>query len=194
MLFVLTASLLTGCTTQETETKGRFVAYIPTTVGDKWVMVDQDGPVALEHSHEVTAVEAKDGELFVTVFMKMTGPGKVVKKKVSLTGEYLLQEGETRYDPPIRVLPPTITEGDRWQWEKPGVAKWTYTAGKEEQVEVPAGKFKARRIVGEGQSEGKPITCTQWLAAGHPTIKTVIRFDDGSEIVEVLKSFTPGKK
>ena len=47
---------------------------------------------------------------------------------------------------------------------------------------------------GEGESEGKPVRSTKWVVTGYPTIKSVIRFDDGGEVVEVLKSFTRGTK
>ena len=166
VLFVLAVSVLTGCSAPRTEAGGRSVVYTPTTVGDKWVMVEEGGPAALEETHEVTAVESKDGAIFVTETVKRRRAETVVLRRVSDTGEYLLQEGKTLYDPPIRVLPAPIKEGNRWHWEKPGIVKWTYTAGKEEEVEVPAGKFKALRIEGEGQSEGKPVKCTQWLAPG----------------------------
>jgi hypothetical protein len=107
-------------------------------------------------------------------------------------GEFLLEEGDKRYDPPVRLLPSPIKEKDTWKWEKRFV-KWTWTAGPEEEVEVPAGKFKALRIDGVGEADGTPAKCTQWLVPRHPTIKTVLWLGN-DKIVEVLKSFTPGKK
>jgi len=142
----------------------------------------------------------KDGAIFVTAlreqFRREKSLGRMVSKtKVSDDGKYLLQEGEQRYDPPIRMnAPVSIKEGDSWELDKPGL-KLKFRAGKEEEVEVPAGKFKARRIDGKGESDGKPTTCTLWQIPGrHPTIKSAYQFEDGGEVVEVLKSFTPGKK
>jgi hypothetical protein len=138
--------MLTGCSERKPKASDRPAAYIPTTVGDKWVTAD------------------------------------------------------------IAVgVPPYERVGDSWEWEKPGVAKWKYKAVKEEEVEVPAGKFKALRIEGEGTIQERaikavrPAKLTEWISPGYPTIKSITKVGDGSEICDgetttVLKSFTPGKK
>lgn len=190
----------TGCPVLRTESSKAPVAYSPPVVGDKWVIESDYGDLLFEDIHEVTAVENKSGAHFVSILVKpkqTEDPGKLVFTKTCATGTYLLQEGKVHYDPPVHLLPAPIAaikEGDRWQFEKPGVIKWSFTAGKEEEIEVPAGKFKARRIQGEGESEGIQVKCIQWIAPGYPTIKRLSNFGDETLIVEVLKSFTPCKR
>jgi len=170
--------------------------YTATTVGDKWVIASDYGRGLRDDLiYEVTAVERRDGAVVVTTERRpVKGAGRfIIKSRLAESGEFLLEEGEVRYDPPVRVLPLPIKEKDTWKYEKPGIVKWTYTAGPEEDVEVPAGKFRSRRIDGEGESEGKPVKCTEWIVPGHPTVKSVIWLGD-DKIVQVLKSFTPGKK
>jgi hypothetical protein len=116
----------------------------------------------------------------------------ISKGRITEAGEFLLQEGEHHYDPPVYLGPRQIKDNDFWKVEKLST-KLTFTAGPEEEVEVPAGKFKARRINGVGESDGMPVKCTRWVLPDYPTIKTVLWLGD-DEIVEVLKSFTPGKK
>ena len=65
----------------------------------------------------------------------------------------------------------------------------TKVAAVDEEVEVPAGKFKAIRV--ERSTDQKHFE-TVWYAAGTGVVKWV-RGTGESEIVVVLKSFTQGK-
>jgi hypothetical protein len=60
-------------------------------------------------------------------------------------------------------------------------------------VEVPAGKFKAIRVVTESQALARPFRRTDWHAPGVGVVKRVV-LDGKIESVEVLKSMTPGGK
>lgn len=177
--------------------------YVPTTVGDKRVYEsDYGGGLKVEETSEVTAVERKDGAVLVTVKTSGSGKaagtgGRVSQSRMSGQGLFLLSEAGHVYDPPVRLLPLPLKEGDAWEWEKPFV-KWKFTAGKEEEVEVPAGKYTARRVDGVGavretpmQAKPTPTRCTLWYAPDLGVVKSVIKLGD-DEIVEVLKSFSPG--
>jgi hypothetical protein len=176
-------------------------------VGDKWLISDVSvGVPADERASEVTKAERKDGELFVTVTV-FTRRGEIARRdqiRLSDSGEFLIDDRDGHYDPPIRRLPMPLKVGDSWEWEKPGLQKWKFRAVTEEDVEVPAGTFKALRIEGEGTLHepkigDRPAKWTEWISPGYPTVKSVIRVGDGSAIcdgerTEVLKSFTPAKK
>jgi hypothetical protein len=200
--------MFTGCSERKPRASDGATAYVPTTVGDKWVTADiAVGVPPYERTSEVTEVEAKEGALFVTITISVKGH-QVARRdvvKVSDAGMFLVESGTAHYDPPIRRLPLPLKVGDTWEWEKPGVAKWKYKAIKEEEVEVPAGKFKALRVEGEGTIQEpaikavRPAKVTEWVSPGYPTIKTITKVGDGSETCDgetttVLKSFTPSKK
>jgi hypothetical protein len=189
----LACGVVIGCKPPKSLGGDPLVARVP-SVGDKWITLSTVDDIAVgEETSEVTAVE--HGALVVTT-KKKTKRGRELppaKTKLSDAGIFLIEESGHRYDPPICVQPKAIKEKDTWKWEKPGIVKWSFTAGPEEEVEVPAGKFKALRIDGEGESEGKLVKCNHWVLPGYPTIKTVLWIGK-DKTVEILKSFTPGKK
>ena len=73
-------------------------------------------------------------------------------------------------------------------------SKFKYTTGKEEEVEVPAGKFKAIRVEMENVINGAVFRTTYWHAPGAGMVKIVSHDHKRGDRVQVLKSFTPGKK
>src|SRR3954469_16729425 len=75
---------------------GEPVAYMPTTVGDKWVTVYRRGKTQVEETHEVTAVERKSGGVYITAVRNRM----VSKYKASRSGLFLLENGGRAYDPP----------------------------------------------------------------------------------------------
>lgn len=86
---------------------------------------------------------------------------------------------------------------EAWKWDvgPPGrVVTCKLTTGGEE-VEVPAGKFKAVRVEAEaGFPAPFAVTrTTYWHAPGVGVVKTVEQIKGGDR-VEVLKAFTPGPK
>jgi hypothetical protein len=152
------------------------------------------------------SIERKDGAIFVTITTTIktsrsgkssgSGSSRVSKSKMSEEGLFLMSEGEEAYDPPMRIIPLPVKEGETWESDKPFV-KWKVTAGMEE-VAVPAGMFKAIRLEGEGETEKSdksdkrtPIRYTHWYAPDIGRVKSITKLGD-DEIVEVLKSFVPG--
>jgi hypothetical protein len=201
--------IFTGCSERTPSSKNEHAAHVPTTLGDKWVVADISiEGLPIERNLEVTGVERKDDALVVTITRVTRQDARTERRdviKVSEAGEFLIDEGKTHYDEPIRLMMFPLKEGDTWEWEKPGLQKWRFKVLQEEEVEVPAGKFKALRIEGEGTIQEPNIKAvrsgkwTEWIAPGYPTIKSIIRIGDGSEIcdgeqIEVLKSFTPANK
>src|SRR5262249_18740166 len=101
--------------------------------------------------------------------------------------------------PPGCLLRLPATPGDTWDEELPvrtkdGPLKMKYTTGKEEDVEVPAGKFRAVRVEAVSQVASSPTQITYWFAAGVGSVKIVYKDTGpkGGERVTVRKSFEPG--
>ena len=143
----------------------------------------------------IAKVEAK-GEVFrVTV---ERGPNEKWKfvYEVSAKGVALVVgNGEELASPrPILKLP--AKEGDKWTAKENNVT-YSYTVGKEEEIEVPAGKFKAIPITSEiviSGPGGKKGTLkeTTWFAPGTGEVKRVVKSPGGNESETVLKSITLG--
>lgn len=155
--------------------------YFPVQVGAKQVMI---GPGRTE-TMTVTKVEEKDGKYTVTVetsFAELPGRKNSYVYKVSKDGLFRkIKGGKTG-----TLLKLPYKEGTTWTSGdvKPG-DKLTYTVGKQEEVEVPAGKYKAIRVeVVLEESGGETKKDTHWYAAGIGLIK---------QGANELKEFTPGK-
>jgi hypothetical protein len=107
---------------------------------------------------------------------------------------YRIAVGGRTYDPPVCLLKLPAKPGDTWTTELSGKGqprKTIYTYRGEEEVEVPAGKFKALKIESEMET-GKSVRATFWYVAGIGMVKSSTKFGD-TERVYALKSFTAGK-
>lgn len=188
-LALLAASAVVAAPVPKGEKKEEL--YFPVVEGAKRVMQRKDGKGS-DTTETVTKVEVKDGVYKVTAERKGVGPGGMgsatVVREVSGKGVYVVDADKEGY--PLIKLP--AKEGDKWE-VKQGGRTWTYMAGKEEEVEVPAGKFKALRVESEADASRKPaLKDTHWYTPGVGYVKSVISIN-GRETTFELKSFTPGK-
>jgi hypothetical protein len=172
--------------------------YFPTTEGTTRVMrtASEDG-TSTEATQTVTKVEEKDGVYTVTTTREVGGQRREFRNEVSAKGVFSLPLPGEKGEPRAALKLPA-KEGDTWTTEQPaagGRAGWTtkHTVGKEEEVEVPAGKFKAIVVTTEYEVNGVAYKGTAWYAAGVGVVKSV-SVSDRTERVQELKEFTPGKK
>jgi hypothetical protein len=155
--------------------------YFPALVGMRWVYDQEGRDLVLE----VTGVKTEVGKTVVT--MSHSSKGDRVNTYL-ITADGVFDRGTARFvfDPPLRKLKLPLTAGDTWDHEEPlleGLRSHAgkVTVGKEESVEVPAGKYAAIPVVLEVTE-----TYTSWYAQGVGLIK--LKYPTGSR---VLKSFTP---
>jgi hypothetical protein len=170
--------------------------YFPTVEGTKRVMQQKEGNETVEITETVTKVVEKDGTYTVTVDLEIGGGVLDLEYEVSAKGVFSAPNPKLKLAGwPLLQLP--AKKGDTWATERksPGdtTTKLTYTVGKEEEVTVPAGKYKAIAVTCETmvnrQAESR---ITSWYAAGVGVVKTVFEIH-GKEWVHELKEFTPGK-
>jgi hypothetical protein len=118
---------------------------------------------------------------------------------VSDKGLTRIGSGDRDLPVPVPMLKLPAKAGDSWSYE-PAVPEGaekrtiTYTVGKEEEIEVPAGKFKALRVeMTQSAAPGEFIPrMTYWYASGIGLVKSVSA-QGAKDRTVVLKSFTPGK-
>jgi hypothetical protein len=175
--------------------------YYPTRVGDRWVTETKYADSTAEVTEIITAVEKKDDGLVVSIAREADGRASpnVSHVKVSDKGIFRMSQLGTAYDAPYCVLQLPLKPGATWAAEvkRNGAvsSEFKYTAVQEEDIEVPAGKFRAFRIDLEIVRPGRPVDpvrASLWYA---PRVG-VVRHDYGDKetgYVKVLKSFTPGK-
>lgn len=167
--------------------------YFPTVEGTKRVMeVTTTGSQTGERTETVSKVEEKDGKYTVSIVLgEVSNQSKPVVYEVS-------DKGVSQTPPDGGDLVPVLKlgkAGESWATEQPargGGQKTTYTTGKEEEVEVPAGKYKAIPVTIDAPFGDRTYRTVVWYAPGVGVVKSTVEIS-GITRTEVLKSFTSGK-
>jgi hypothetical protein len=176
--------------------------YYPTTVGDRWVTETrtptEDGESTQTLAEVVTAVDKTDGARVVSIAQEVDGATTAGLSRMKVTDDGLFRAASygTVYDAPYCVLKLPLKAGATWTSEAKmeGTTRSTfkYRVGADEDVEVPAGKFKAVRIEVEIDTQGRPGRSTIWYAPRVGVVKQ-IHESGARKYTKVLKSFTPAK-
>ena len=174
-------------------------SYHPTTLGHRWEW--ERGTII-----EITTVEQKDGAHIVTL-TEIQPSRRRTKETVSIskTGIYTVAVSGIAVKP-VCVLKFPVKADDTWEWEieptvetKPGDnvrrTKGTRKVGKEDEVEVPAGKFKAVPVEVIVLAEnGKPLPEPERYVYWYARDLGVIKLTKNGSVIHALKSFEPAKK
>jgi hypothetical protein len=158
----------------------------------------------VEGKVKVTGKE-KIGEVEAFVLTTEMGDSKSEREFIvsDATGIRMLRQASgdrvTDYAPPFVRLKLPAAKGDTWEWkgdvgkEKASV---TFTNDGEEEITVPAGKYKAWKISAVMEIGGVKHTGSNWFAPGVGLVRQESRFESGGkkhESVIELKSFEPGE-
>lgn len=178
------------------------VSLLAATVGDTLVFqetrpTDDGGTTRLITTTVVEATRVGEALMVAVREEKEGAVPEVTIYQQTDAGLFLMTRDRQALSAPCCVARLPLRAGDTWEVNNPAVfpVAIKYTTGTEEEVEVPAGKFKAVRV--ESRSvlqDGKLTRATAWVAPGLGTVKTRVRLYNGTEITLSLKSFTPAKK
>jgi hypothetical protein len=173
--------------------------YFGTRVGDTWVYEIRTPAAKVDMIEAVSAADEKDGVVVVAVTRTYQGETAVSQQlAVSEQGLQLLAVGGSNLSHAQWVVKVPVKAGDTWTVDldaPPGrqPLKLTYTVRGEEEVEVPAGKFKAVRVDTTLNDPVVPMPISRWYAPGIGLVKSVSKIGKDDR-VQILKSFTTGKK
>ena len=175
--------------------------YLASKIGDKWVMAMDDGDQRWENVVEVTEVRQQD-DILVVKLRDPSDTGGPCRFEVSNRGVYKVTEGVDGGRFCYVRLP--FNKGDTWETTAKNRLGDTvimrYTSAGEEEIEVPAGKFRCLRVEEECVVRGVTWTASHWMAPRVGTVKSVLVGKDGEGKLAdyvcfcVLKSFTAGSK
>jgi uncharacterized protein DUF3108 len=185
-------------------------SYLPLGKGHKWTYkTDYDEDTLIVH--EVTASE-KVGETACLVVEHRSENAKESRIRTLRTEWLALSDDgvkihkivrgrtEMAVEKPFFKLKSDLKKDDEWEGEakaSENSAKHTYRVDQEEQVEVPAGKFKAIKVAFKIESGARHAAeGFEWYAKGVGMVKAEITIKVGGEgtmIVYELKEFKPGK-
>jgi hypothetical protein len=153
--------------------------YFPLRVGDSWTYRNtEEGGYTLK----VLSEEPHEGTVrFVVELLS----GVKVNKTYSKANGWVLFHGETypdhtgleaTYDPPKQVLPNPLVAGQKWEWAGKDPTQVEHRESNRvvgvETVTVPAGKFRAMKVVSEISGASVPLIRTSWYAEGVGLVKT----------------------
>jgi hypothetical protein len=171
--------------------------YFPIIKGTRRVYEVKAGGNTSEFIDVVTRVDEKDGRYKVSVGREVGGKVMpLLTAEVSTDGLSWLSAGNRDYNSPSRQLKLPIKAGETWEWQAEDPAdkaiKMSYRTIGEEEIEVPAGKFRAVRVEATAELDGKSVKSTDWYAPAVGCVKTIAKIGE-RETVITLREFAPGK-
>ena len=178
--------------------------YFPLRVGDTWTYRNTESggytwKVLNEEPHAGEAVryvvELFSGVKILKTFSKANG-------WVLFHGDnYMEHEGlQATYDPPKQYLPNPLVVGQKWEWSGQDPTQVEHREASRvvgvETVTVPAGKFRAMKVISEVSNGGPLMTKTSWYADGVGLVKTETtggQLKYGSELTDYSFKKSPPK-
>jgi hypothetical protein len=183
---------------------GKAPVYFPIEKGAKWVYKSKAG----KETRVITEVKNKNSEHTVTVAIVSKGTISAAEIViVTEKGLFRAAYADFSLDPPTCILKTPVKSGDKWDASSNFVVlviKSRFKVLDSEEVEVPAGRFKAVRVEEVLSMESRPgdpalspdyagaRTSIIWYAPRVGIVKRVVKSENGDDVT-VLESFTPGK-
>jgi hypothetical protein len=168
--------------------------YFPLRVGDSWTYRNTE---AGGYTLKVLSEEPQEGGpvRYVVEFRS----GVIIQNVFSKTDGWVLFHAESypeheglkaTYEPPKQYLPNPLVVGQKWEWSGKDPTQVEHHENSRavgfENVTVPAGKFRAMKVVSE-VSGSSPMTRTNWYADGVGLVKSTTRGGQikyGSELTD----------
>lgn len=154
--------------------------YFPLRVGDSWTYRNtEEGGYTLK----VLSEQPQEGGA-VRFVVEMLAGVKVNNTYSKANGwvlfhaeSYPEHEGlQATYDPPKQLLPNPLVVGQKWEWSGKDPTQVEHRESSRvvgvETVTVPAGKFRAMKVVTEIAGASVPLIRTSWYADGVGLVKT----------------------
>ena len=169
--------------------------YFPLRVGDSWTYRNSE---AGGYTLKVLSEEPQEGgpaRYLVEVRSEV-----IIQNVFSKAGDWVLLHSENypeheglkaAYEPPRQYLRNPLVAGQKWEWSGKDPTQVerheTYRVVGLEDITVPAGKFRAMKVVSEISSGPGRMTKTYWYAEGVGLVKTTTeggQIKYGSELTD----------
>jgi hypothetical protein len=199
ILRTIASALLLAATTaaaQKPKKPAAVADYFPLRADHSWTYRNTSD--ASQYTLKVVS-EEKQEDGSTRYFVEMRA-GVVVHKFFSKPAGWVLlhadrypeHEGlEMKYEPPKQYLQNPLVAGFKWQWSGKDYTQMDFSEQNRvvgfENVTVPAGKFRAMRMISEVSGAAHPMIKTYWYAGGVGLVKTTTEggpIKYGSELVD----------
>ena len=155
--------------------------YFPLRVGDSWTYRNTE-----EGGYTLKVLSEEPHEGGTVRFVVELLSGVKVNNTYSKANGWVLFHAETypeheglqaTYDPPKQFLPNPLVVGQKWEWTGKDPTQVEHRESNRvvgvETVTVPAGKFRAMKVVSEITGASVPLIRTSWYADGVGLVKTM---------------------
>jgi hypothetical protein len=168
--------------------------YFPLKAGSEWHYSGESNGQKVQATNRIAKVEVIDGTPLAR--LETTIGGQVMASEhLSSTDKGIFRHrfNGIEITPPVCLLRYPIKIGDKWESEpKVGEQKVKMKCQiGEEEVEVPAGKYKAVTLDLEADVNGIKITTRYWFVEGMGFVKQTADFG-GNKVLLQLEKFVPG--
>jgi hypothetical protein len=164
--------------------------YYPIKSGTKWTYRTGGKTFVVK----IESVETKNGATVINIVTEEANgiSNSYEKLLLSEKGVFRISSLGEKVEPPMCLLKLPAKPGMEWEADAGGlVVKETHKLFGPEEIEVPAGKYKAIRVESKViyANLDEPLRYTDWYVPGVGCIKSV-----RGESVTELEAFTPSKK
>ena len=195
-MLMITLFILTTSVAAQRANRVAALDYFPLRVGDSWKyrMIDND----TEYTVKVLSAEKQlDGTL---LYLLEKQAGVIIHDWYSKMNGWVLihreayegQEGlNVKYQPPKQYLKNPLVAGDKWNWKGKSITQTEMEEHNEvmgvEVVKVPAGTFRATKIISRVSDGEAVMQKTYWYADGVGLVKSMTeggQLKNGWELVD----------
>jgi hypothetical protein len=154
--------------------------YFPLRVGDTWTYRHSESG---GYTWKVLSEEPQDGGTIR--YLVELNSGVIIHSLYSKAGGWVLLHAETyteheavkaTYDPPKRYLPNPLVAGQTWEWTGKDPTQTEFHEKHRvvglENITVPAGKFRAMKVISEITGGNISQTKTSWYAPDVGLVKS----------------------
>ncbi len=188
-LLTLTAFALSA--TARVQAQEKSPDYYPFTVGTKWhYQVDPGNGVKVDIINHLAEIEKIDGISMARI--ETTTQGQVAATEhMSQTEKGLFRRrfGGGKISPPIQLLKYPIKKGEQWE-SKHSIAGQSLTSKCTvdlAEVTVPAGKYKAVKVVVDAKQAGNNISTTYWFVENVGIVKQTVSLGETNVVISLEK-------
>ena len=153
--------------------------YMLLKVGNKWTSKLDVAGQNLSYSQKVTKIEKKGDMDVATIESDVMGMNIVEQTSSSAKGIFRYSFNGIPVDPPIQALKLPVKKGETWHMEVTIAGQKLKAAMKtegEEEVTVPAGKYKAVIVSIEMEVRGQQVKAKSWFADKVGIVKQTFEF------------------
>jgi uncharacterized protein DUF3108 len=160
--------------------QGDKTEYMPLKVGSKWTYKVEFGGQNLTIPQKCTKIEKKGEHEVASLEMEVMGMTVTEQLSSNAKGVFRHSFNGVPVEPPIQALKLPIKKGETWEAEIEIMGqkvKATMKSDGEEEVTVPAGKYKAVAVGMEIAVMGQQVKAKNWFAPNVGIVKQT--FDIG---------------